>query len=115
MSASGSGTKAGGIACRDTNYKKYGRDFYKRIGKEGGKNGHTGGFASTEMGEDGLTGRDRASIVGRVGGSKSSRKGIRSHYGLPRWDEYKQWCEANFRKPRVKFYQQWANGEFDGK
>jgi hypothetical protein len=30
------GTKAGGIKARETNYLKYGADFYKRIGAKGG-------------------------------------------------------------------------------
>jgi outer membrane lipoprotein-sorting protein len=40
------GTKEGAMKARETNLKKYGADFYKRIGSEGGKAG-TGmqGFA----------------------------------------------------------------------
>lgn len=68
------GTRLGGIKARETNYKKQGKDFYSRIGKMGGRNGHTGGFASDIVGEDGLTGRQRASIVGQRGGRKSRRK-----------------------------------------
>jgi len=41
-----SGTKAGGLKAAYTNKKKYGNDWYSRIGKKGGKNGHTGGFAA---------------------------------------------------------------------
>lgn len=40
------GTKAGGQKAAATNMKKYGSEFYKRIGSKGGQNGHTGGFAS---------------------------------------------------------------------
>lgn len=40
------GTKSGGIKARQTNYEKYGKDFYRNIGRKGGRNGHTGGFAS---------------------------------------------------------------------
>ena len=40
------GTKAGGLKAADTNKRKYGNDWYSRIGKIGGKNGHTGGFAA---------------------------------------------------------------------
>lgn len=68
------GTKEGGAKAAATNKKKYGEDFYEKIGAEGGKKGNTGGFASDVVGKDGLTGRQRASIVGVKGGTKS-RKG----------------------------------------
>lgn len=38
------GTKAGGKAAAATNKMKYGGDFYAKIGAQGGKRGHTGGF-----------------------------------------------------------------------
>ena len=41
-----SGTKAGGAKAAATNKRLHGDDFYARIGKIGGKNGHTGGFAA---------------------------------------------------------------------
>lgn len=41
-----SGTRAGGLKAFKTNLKKYGKDFYSNIGRKGGKNGHTGGFAA---------------------------------------------------------------------
>jgi general stress protein YciG len=53
------GTKTGAAKARDTNLKRYGRDFYKRIGREGGQNGHTGGFAAN---------RELARIAGQKGG-----------------------------------------------
>ena len=40
------GTKAGGKKAALTNKLRHGADFYAQIGKKGGKNGHTGGFAS---------------------------------------------------------------------
>lgn len=40
------GNKIGGLKAKQTNYERHGRDFYKRIGQIGGRNGHTGGFAS---------------------------------------------------------------------
>lgn len=40
------GTKAGGAKAAATNKAKYGKDFYVKIGKIGGKNGNTGGFAA---------------------------------------------------------------------
>ena len=41
-----SGTVEGGRKAAATNKKKYGKDFFKNIGRKGGQNGHTGGFAS---------------------------------------------------------------------
>lgn len=65
------GTRAGGMAAAATN-KKNDPDFYKRIGRLGGANGRTGGFA------DGEAGRERARIWGAVGGRISKRtKGIK--------------------------------------
>ena len=40
------GNKIGGRKAAATNKRLHGEDFYKRIGKIGGKNGHTGGFAA---------------------------------------------------------------------
>ena len=68
------GTKEGGRKAAITNMKKNGLDFYKRIGRKGGQNGHTGGFASNKVGKDGLTGLQRAKAAGRIGG-KISRRG----------------------------------------
>ena len=73
-----SGTKVGGIKARETNYKNNGPDFYSKIGKIGGRNGHTGGFASDVVGEDGLTGRERARVAGAKGGSISRRGPVES-------------------------------------
>lgn len=67
------GTIPGGKLAASTNKKKYGADFYARIGALGGKNGRTGGFASDKVGADGLTGRQRAAIKGAVGGRVSRR------------------------------------------
>ena len=49
-------------------------NFYAKIGKKGGQNGRTGGFASAVVGEDGLTGAERARIAGAKGGRISRRK-----------------------------------------
>ena len=59
-----SGTLAGGRKARDTNYKLHGKDFYKRIGAIGGRNGHTGGFAANPA---------LARIAGAKGGRISRR------------------------------------------
>lgn len=60
-----SGTIEGGRKAAVTNIKKYGNDFYSRIGARGGRNGHTGGFCS-------MTPEQRAEC-GRKGGRKSKR------------------------------------------
>lgn len=67
------GTKKGGKKAASTNKIKYGRDFYAEIGRKGGSNGHTGGFATETVGKDGLTGPQRAAVAGRKGGLKSRR------------------------------------------
>ena len=59
------GNKIGGAKAAATNIKKYGADFYARIGAEGGKNGNTGGFYKN---------RELARIAGAIGGRKSKRK-----------------------------------------
>lgn len=67
------GTKFGGQAAAATNKRKYGADFYAKIGAKGGKLGRTGGFGSELVGIDGLTGRERARVFGAKGGSISRR------------------------------------------
>lgn len=69
------GTPAGGQKAAQTNIKKHGEDFYKRIGKKGGQNGHTGGFASNP---------ELAKIAGRKGGKKSKR-GAAKHPKQPHY------------------------------
>lgn len=63
------GTRAGGLKAAKTNRKKHGRNFYKEIGRKGGKNGHTGGFASNP---------ELARIAGAKGG-RISRRGKAKH------------------------------------
>lgn len=58
------GTYAGAIKARNTNYEKHGKDFYKRIGRKGGKKGHTGGFFAN---------RELARKAGQKGGKISKR------------------------------------------
>lgn len=67
------GTLEGGKKACKTNLEKYGKDFYANIGRKGGKNGHTGGFASDKVGRDGLTGYERARVAGKKGGEISKR------------------------------------------
>lgn len=72
-----SGTKAGAKKAAETNKKRHGKDFYAQIGRKGGQNGHTGGWASETVGKDGLTGYERAKKWGAVGGKKSKRGAAR--------------------------------------
>lgn len=58
------GTKDGGAKAAETNKKRYGKDFYKRIGKAGGEKGTTGGFYAN---------RELARIAGAKGGRISRR------------------------------------------
>jgi general stress protein YciG len=58
------GTIQGGRKAAATNKSKYGKDFYARIGKMGGKLGRTGGFYAN---------RDLAREAGRRGGRISRR------------------------------------------
>lgn len=67
------GTKEGGRKAAAKNKELHGADFYKRIGGKGGHNGHTGGFAYEGVYSDGLTGRERASKWGKIGGRLSKR------------------------------------------
>lgn len=69
-----SGTVQGGKKASKTNQAKYGYDFYKIIGAKGGRKGKTGGFASTKIGADGLTGKQRAMLAGAKGGKISRRR-----------------------------------------
>ena len=58
------GTKAGGLKAAATTKMLYGDDFHARIGRKGGQNGHTGGFAANPA---------LAKIAGRKGGRISRR------------------------------------------
>jgi hypothetical protein len=61
------GTARGGRLAAVQNKKRYGEDFYKKIGAKGGRAGHSGGFAAGEEG------RKRARYYGSIGGSISRR------------------------------------------
>lgn len=65
-----SGTKSGGIKARETNYKRNGKDFYKRIGHKGGSIcGIKKGFALNP---------ELAKKAGKKGG-KISKRGKSKH------------------------------------
>ena len=57
------GTKIGGLKAALTNKRIHGDDFYRNIGRMGGRNGHTGGFHAN---------RALAHIAGRKGGLKAA-------------------------------------------
>lgn len=59
------GNAAGGKLTAETNKRKYGADYYARIGRMGGLKGRTGGFYAN---------RELARIAGALGGKKSRRK-----------------------------------------
>jgi hypothetical protein len=65
-----SGIRIGGLKAAKTNKEKYGEDFYKNIGRKGGSKSRNGGFASKNIGDDGLTGLERAKVAGSKGGSR---------------------------------------------
>ena len=58
------GTKVGGLKAAAANKEKYGEDFSRNIGRKGGRNGHTGGFAANPA---------LARIAGAKGGRISKR------------------------------------------
>lgn len=58
------GTKLGGLKAAATNKRKHGNSFYAEIGRKGGRNGHTGGFAANP---------ELARIAGKKGGQVSRR------------------------------------------
>lgn len=71
------GTREGGLKAAAKN-KANDPNFYRDIGRIGGANGHTGGFASETVGADGLTGLQRAVIAGAKGGRISKRRRARA-------------------------------------
>lgn len=59
-----SGTIEGGKKAAKTNKERFGENFYSEIGRKGGLNGHTGGFAAN---------KELAHKVGAKGGRNSAR------------------------------------------
>lgn len=58
------GTKIGGAKAAATNKARHGENFYAVIGRKGGQNGNTGGFAANP---------ELARIAGAIGGKISRR------------------------------------------
>ena len=61
------GTVAGGKKAAATNLARHGKDFYRNIGRIGGRNGTTGGFAANP---------ELARIAGAKGGRISKRRKV---------------------------------------
>ena len=61
------GTKAGGKKAAATNKARHGSSFYANIGRKGGQNGKTGGFAANP---------ELARIAGAKGGRISRRRKV---------------------------------------
>jgi hypothetical protein len=57
------GTSSSAKKAALTKKQKYGEDYFKVMGSK--SKTKTGGFASLKVGTDGLTGRERAKLVGR--------------------------------------------------
>ena len=89
-----SGTQAGGLKARQTNYETHGNDFYKRIGAIGGRNGHTGGFASNP---------ELAKKAGAKGGKISKRGRKRMSNKQPEKIDLKK-AFAEYAKKELEFY-----------
>lgn len=58
------GSRTGGMRAAETNKKRHGDDFYKKIGAMGGRKGTTGGFYAN---------RELAVQAGKLGGKISKR------------------------------------------
>jgi len=77
------GTRIGGLKAAQTNKSKYGENFYKNIGADGGIKSRGGGFAKTGYG----------SLAGQIGGIKSAHK----RYGTPIDQDKLQKLEAELK------------------
>lgn len=87
-----SGTKAGGLKAAATNRKIYGDQFYKNIGRKGGQNGHTGGFASNPA-------------LARVAGARGGRMSKRSSNTMKKCDECKEQIKVMYEDDLLSYEQ----------
>lgn len=70
------GNRVGGLKTARKNLAKD-PDFYRKLGKLGGKKSRGGGFAYVD--EDGNEiGKVRAAVYGKIGGTKSRRSGVKN-------------------------------------
>lgn len=81
------GNITGGRKASETNRRRYGEDFYKRIGAIGGRNGHTGGFTNNPA---------LAALAGRKGGRRGKRglKFLREEDGYYVYEDRKTKAEV---------------------
>lgn len=84
------GTREGGLKASETNKTRYGKDFYKNIGADGGRKSRGGGFAKGNY----------TAIAGQIGGIKSAHK----RYGTPIDEAKLQELQKELRK--LKSYQE---------
>lgn len=73
-----SGNRLGGLRAAATNKARYGEDYYKRLGRVGGRISRAGGFAKD---------RELARAAGRKGGLASHRCSTNHRYQLWLGDE----------------------------
>ena len=81
------GNRIGGLKAAATNKQRYGDNWYACIGRKGGQNGNTGGFAAEGPGKDGLTGSERAKIAGAKGGKISKRGPAKKKHTYPHLED----------------------------
>lgn len=81
------GTREGGKKAAETNKRIHGANFYAEIGRKGGRNGHTGGFAANP---------ELAKIAGTKGGKRSrrGRSGRHTYYCVYDTDDN---CVARYK------------------
>lgn len=120
------GTKAGGEKAAATNKRLHGADFYAKMEAKGGRKGNTGGFASKKVGKDGLTGLERARVLGKKDGIKSRRGKERTHIAFIVRNKNKEvvkiveneysaitYCRATFRQDQgLKYKRERVGVEF---
>ena len=78
-----------------TNKERHGDDFYSRIGKKGGRNGHTGGFYNNP---------ERAKLAGQKGGRASKRGPTVSQRLIDNKEEVIEFSERYTYKDTARYY-----------
>lgn len=86
------GTYAGGKKAANTNLRKQGADFYRKIGRLGGLKSRNGGFAQN---------RELARKVGAEGGRKSKRSVAK----IKELDKISDRILADIENPNLFFYE----------
>ena len=75
-----SGSREGQLRGARTRRIKYGEDHFRKQCQKAGRTPTTGGFKDKKVGKDGLTGRERASIAGRKGGTMTQKLRYKSNF-----------------------------------